>query len=88
MRTAMEAVYRLANVDRGVPEVFNSIYDVRELMKATRYLRDGKEGPSPKLIAKFMEGDEAGLLLTQYGLLPKEGDAPEPTGAVTPVGAN
>lgn len=29
VRTAMEAVYSLLNVDRGVPEVFNSIYDIR-----------------------------------------------------------
>ena len=28
VRTAMEAVYTLLNVDRGVPEVFDSIYDI------------------------------------------------------------
>ena len=88
VRTAMEAVYQLANVDRGVPEVFGSIYDVRELLKATRYLRDGKMVRLPKVIAKFVEGNEAGQLLAQFGLIPKEGDVPEPTGAVTPTGAN
>lgn len=40
IRTAMEAVYSLLNVDRGVPEVFNSIYDVRELLKSMYYLND------------------------------------------------
>lgn len=42
VRTAMEAVYTLLNVDRGVPEVFNSVYDIRELLKATYYLNDKK----------------------------------------------
>ncbi|MFC0290710.1 oleate hydratase [Bombilactobacillus bombi] len=43
VRTAMEAVYTLLNVDRGVPEVFNSIYDIRELLKAIYYLNDKKQ---------------------------------------------
>ncbi|GHU50656.1 hypothetical protein FACS189459_4920 [Bacilli bacterium] len=29
VRTAMESVYKLLNVDRGVPEVFCSCFDVR-----------------------------------------------------------
>ncbi len=40
VRTAMEAVYALLHVDRGVPEVFNSVYDIRELLKAMYYLND------------------------------------------------
>ena len=43
VRTAMEAVYTLLEVDRGVPEVFASCYDVRMLMQATHYLLDGKK---------------------------------------------
>lgn len=42
MRTAMVAVYTLLNVDRGVPEVWNSTYDVRDLLNATVALRDGR----------------------------------------------
>lgn len=42
MRTGMEAVYTLCNVDRGVPEVFNSEYDIRDMMNAAVKLRDGK----------------------------------------------
>lgn len=42
MRTAMVAVYTLFDVDRGVPEVWGSLYDVRELLKAAISLRDGK----------------------------------------------
>ena len=42
MRTGMEAVYTLLNIDRGVPEVWGSVYDVRDLLNATVKLRDGK----------------------------------------------
>lgn len=50
VRTAMEAVYTLLNVDRGVPEVFASAYDIRTLLSAAYYLRDRKsllEEPLP-----------------------------------------
>ena len=43
MRTGMEAVYTLLNVDRGVPEVWGSVYDIRDLLNATVQLRDGKK---------------------------------------------
>lgn len=42
MRTGMEAVYTLLNVDRGVPEVWGSTYDIRDLLDASVKLRDGK----------------------------------------------
>ncbi len=42
VRTAMEAVYTLLDVDRGVPEVFASSFDVRMLMSALYYLNDKK----------------------------------------------
>ena len=35
VRTAMEAVYGLLGVDRGVPEVWGSVYDVRELLDSS-----------------------------------------------------
>ncbi len=43
VRTAMEAVYTLLNVDRGVPEVFGSCYDVRVLLDSTSKMMDGKK---------------------------------------------
>lgn len=43
VRTGMEAVYSLIDIGRGVPEVFNSAYDVRVLLKATASLLDGKK---------------------------------------------
>ncbi len=42
IRTGMEAVYTLLDIERGVPEVWGSMYDVRDLMNATVQLRDGK----------------------------------------------
>ena len=43
IRTGMEAVYTLCNVDRGIPEVWGSVYDVRDLMYATSKLMDGQK---------------------------------------------
>ena len=42
VRTAMEAVYTLLGVDRGVPEVFDSSFDVRVLLSSIYYLNDRK----------------------------------------------
>lgn len=38
----MESVYTLLEVERAVPEVYGSIYDVRELLKAIYYMGDKK----------------------------------------------
>ncbi|SDX98953.1 oleate hydratase [Evansella caseinilytica] len=43
VRTAMEAVYQLLEIDRGVPEVFASAYDVRVLLDSTSKMLDGKK---------------------------------------------
>ena len=40
----MEAVYGLLGVDRGVPEVWGSVYDIRELLAQHR-LPDGRQVP-------------------------------------------
>ena len=42
VRTAMEAVYQLLNIDRGVPEVVATEFDLRVLMDAMYELNDGK----------------------------------------------
>lgn len=49
VRTAMEAVYTLLNVDRGVPEVFASSFDVRVLLRTIYYLNDRKKLDEIKL---------------------------------------
>lgn len=59
IRTAMEAVYTLMKVDRGVPEVFNSVYDLRELMRSMYYMADQKpladqDLPIPKPVRKLI----------------------------------
>lgn len=43
VRTAIEAVYQLLNIDRGIPEVFASAYDIRALLKSSARLMDGKK---------------------------------------------
>ena len=53
MRTGMEAVYTLLNVDRGVPEVWGSTYDIRDLLNASVMLRDGK--PLTDMKVPFIE---------------------------------
>ncbi len=49
VRTAMEAVYTLLDVDRGVPEVFNSCYDIRVLLDSTSKMMDGEKIGDKKL---------------------------------------
>ena len=53
----MEAVYTLLDIDRGVPEVWGSVYDVRCLLDATSKLMDGKKLADVKLpfMAEFLE---------------------------------
>lgn len=43
VRTAMEAVYTLLNIDRAVPEVFASAYDLRTIFNSTHILLDYKK---------------------------------------------
>jgi oleate hydratase len=43
VRTGMEAVYTLLNINRGVPEVWGSTFDIRNLLDATVRLNDGKK---------------------------------------------
>lgn len=75
VRTAMEAVYTLMNVERGVPEVFNSTYDVRTLLAALRPLRDGKgfDIPGPaflrKLLLEKLDATEIGEMLKEFHLI-------------------
>jgi oleate hydratase len=49
VRTAMEAVYTLLDIDRGVPEVFASCYDIRVLLDSTSKMMDGKKLGDMKL---------------------------------------
>ena len=79
MRTGMEAVYTLLDIDRAVPEVWGSVYDVRDLLNATVKLRDGKKitdldlGLKEKLalkeVLKKIAGTDVEKLLQEYHVI-------------------
>ena len=87
VRTAMEAVYTVLDIERGVPEVWGSIYDVRQLIKSTAILRDHKPIPVPAIFRKFIEKNELGRMLAQFGAIADADHQPVPTGAITPKGS-
>ena len=79
MRTGMEAVYTLLDIDRGVPEVWGSTYDIRDLLNATIQLRDGKPltqmdmGFKEKMVVKKLlekiHGTDIEKLLKEYHVI-------------------
>lgn len=79
MRTGMEAVYTLLDVDRGVPEVWGSTYDIRDLLNATIKLRDGKpltemhlgfaEKIALKKVLEKLHGTDIEKLLKEYHVI-------------------
>ena len=78
IRTGMEAVYTLLKVDRAVPEVWGSKYDVRELLKACYYAVDKKsvdelpltfaEKQAIKIVEKKIKGTDLEILFKESGL--------------------
>jgi len=79
IRTGMEAVYTLLKVDRGVPEVWGSVYDIRDLLDSVVALRDGKKLTDMKLdfkervalkeLLKKIEGTEIEKLLQVHHVI-------------------
>ncbi len=79
IRTGMEAAYTLLDIDRGVPEVWGSKYDVRELLRAVYYAIDKKpitefplnfvEKEALKLVLKKVKGTDLELLLKDSKLI-------------------
>ena len=79
MRTGMESVYTLLDIDRGVPEVWGSKYDVREILRACYYAIDKKpisEAPLSfkekemlKVVLKKVKGTDIEILLRESGLI-------------------
>lgn len=65
----MEAAYTLLDIERKVPEVFGSVYDVRNLLQSIPILSDGRKISDMKLslpdkmklmeMLKMTEGTEA-----------------------------
>ena len=71
----MEAVYVLTGVEKGVPEVYASRYDIRYLLNAGVCLLDGEK---PKLdlpplakrkVMKQIAGTDIEKLLKEYGII-------------------
>ncbi len=82
-RTAMEAVYTLLDIEKGVPEPWGSMYDVRALLNAGIVLRDGEKLklPAPiEALVRYLTGvqdlekTEIGELLRDYGWIGELGD--------------
>lgn len=79
IRTGMEAVYTLLNIDRGVPEVWGSTYDIRDLLNSTVQIRDGKkitdmhlgikEKIALKEVLKKIEGTDIEKLLKDHHII-------------------
>lgn len=80
IRTGMEAVYTLLNIDRAVPEVWGSTYDIRELLCASYYALDKKPITSVKklsfkeklllkILLKKSKGTDAEIWLKDSGLI-------------------
>jgi len=79
IRTAMEAVYTLLKIDRGVPEVWGSVYDIRDLLNATAALRDGRKITDMKLgmvekaalngVLKKVKGTDIDKLLKEHHVI-------------------
>ena len=75
VRTAMEAVYGLLGVDRGVPEVWGSVYDVRALLDSSVCLMDGRSpldmlpGALRKPIVRAVQGNVVGKVLRDHGVI-------------------
>lgn len=79
MRTGMEAVYTLCDVDRGVPEVWGSVYDIRDLLMSSVRLRDGKpvtdmelspiKRAALKMALKEVEGTDIEKLLREFSVI-------------------
>ena len=79
IRTGMEAVYSLLDIGRGVPEVWGSTYDVRDLVNASVALRDGRKitdmdlGVVEKLALKELlkkaRGTDIEKLLAEHGAI-------------------
>lgn len=79
IRTGREAVYTLLNIDRGVPEVWGSKYDVRELLRACYYAIDKKtikevplsfkEKQLLKIVLKKVKDTDVEILLKESGLI-------------------
>ena len=69
----------MLNIDRGVPEVWGSVYDIRDLLNAAVQFRDGKkitemnptllEKIAFKAVMKKIESTDIEKLLKEYNVI-------------------
>ena len=69
VRTAMEAVYTLLNVERAVPEVWGSMYDIRCWLKSIAASRDYEKLELPGPLMAVLDRTDNGGLLRKYGVV-------------------
>ena len=79
MRTAMVSVYTLLKVDSGVTEGWGSINDIRDMLKATISMRDGRHLTEMKMGLKekiavhkaldFIKDTDIEKLLKEYNVI-------------------
>ena len=83
VRTAMEAVYTLLDIERGVPEPWGSQYDIRAMLNSAAVMKDYEKlklsPPIDALIRHLSGGQELektefGELLRDYGWIGELGD--------------
>ena len=71
----MEAVYVLCGVEKAVPEVFASRYDIRYLLNAVVALSDNKKPKLPlnmlekRKIGKLIKGTEIEEMLKEFNII-------------------
>lgn len=69
VRTGMEAVYTLTHLERGVPEVWASEYDIRALLAASARLRDGRKLRLPGRVQRLLDRTIVGDWVRDAGLV-------------------
>ena len=69
VRTGMEAVYTLLNVERAVPEVWGSMYDIRCWLKSIAVSRDYERIKLPGPLMEVLDRTDIGGMLRKYGVV-------------------
>ena len=65
----MEGVYTLLNVERAVPEVWGSRYDIRCWLKSIAASADYKKHKLPAPLMEILDRTDIGGLLREFGVV-------------------
>ncbi|HCE41049.1 MAG: oleate hydratase [Alcanivorax sp.] len=83
VRTARVAVYRLLGLNKAVPDISPTQYDIRNLLKAARALNNGRPFPGERLLHRLLDRTYFAPVLPP---LPDDEEEPAP-GAANPFDA-